>query len=222
MINILVVDDHRLFRLGIAKMLMDSKGFKVVGEAESAERGVSLARKLRPNVVLMDILLPGIGGLEAISRIRRIDRHIRIVALTACVSNPFPIQALRAGAVGYLTKGVSPEELQVAIRRVYLGKRYLCADVARQLAEKAFDANVESPFDLLSGRELQIMLMIINCRKVSEISSDLHLSPKTVNSYRYRIFQKLGVSSDVELVLLAVRYGMTQIEPLALSGNYTA
>ncbi len=214
MINILVVDDHRLFRLGVAKMLPECKGFKVVGEAESAELGVSLARKLRPNVVLMDIIMPGIGGLEAIARIRRIDRHIRVVALTACVANPFPVQALKAGAVGYLTKGVSPEELHAAIRRVYMGKRYLCADVARQLAEKAFDADFDSPFDLLSGREMQIMLMIVNCRKVSDISADLHLSPKTVNSYRYRIFDKLGVTSDVELVLLAVRFGMTQIEPL--------
>ena len=217
MINILLVDDHRLFRVGVAKILLESKGFKVVGEAESAERGVSLARKLRPNVVLMDILMPGIGGLEAISRIRRIDRHIKIIALTACTANPFPVQALRAGATGYVTKGATPEELHSAIRRAYVGKRYLCADVARQIAEIAFDAGRDSPFDLLSGREMQIMLMIINCRKVSEISHDLHLSPKTVNSYRYRIFEKLKVASDVELVLLAVRHGMTQIEPLALS-----
>ena len=222
MISILLVDDHRLFRMGVAKMLPESGGFKVVGEADNAEQGVSLARKLKPNVVLMDILLPGIGGLEAISRIRRINRHVRIVALTACISNPFPIQALKAGAAGYLTKGVTPEELHLAIRRVYVGKRYLCADVARQIAEKVFIADIDSPFDHLSGREMQIMLMIINCRKVSDISVDLHLSTKTVNSYRYRIFEKLGVSSDVELALLAVRHGMAQVEPLALSALDTA
>ena len=222
MINILLVDDHRLFRLGVAKMLPEGKGFKVVGEAQSAEQGVSLARKLRPHVVLTDILMPGIGGLEAITRICRIDRHIKIIALTACTSNPFPVQALKAGATGYLTKGVSPDELHAAIRRVYVGKRYLCADVARQLAERAFDADADSPFDLLSGREMQIMLMIVNCRKVSAISADLHLSPKTVNSYRYRIFDKLKVSSDVELVLLAVRHGMTQVEPLASSATESA
>lgn len=222
MIKILLVDDHRLFRLGVAKMLPEAKGFNVVGEAETAEQGVSEARKLRPHVVLMDILMPGIGGLEAISRIRRIDRHIKTIALTACTSNPFPMQALKAGASGYLTKGVAPDELHAAIRRVYVGKRYLCAEVARQLAEKAFDAYPDSPFDLLSGREMQIMLMIINCRKVSEISADLHLSPKTVNSYRYRIFEKLKVSGDVELVLLAVRHGMAQIEPLTSSFIETA
>ena len=213
MISVLVIDDHRLFRMGIAEMLPESGGFNVVGAAESAEEGVGMARQLRPNVVLMDILMPGIGGLEAIKRIRRMDRHIRVIALSACASDPFPMQALKAGAMGYITKGVSTDELQMAIRRVHMGKRYLAANVARQLAEKAFDAAIESPFELLSGRELQIMLMIINCRKVGDVAQDLHLSPKTVNSYRYRIFEKLRVSNDVELALLAVRHGMTPLDP---------
>ncbi len=220
MINILLVDDHRLFRLGVARMLPERKGFKIVGEADNAEDGVNLARKHRPHIVLMDMLMPGIGGLEAIMRIRRIDRNIGVVALTACTSSPFPLQAMKAGAVGYLTKGVAPEELHTAIRRVYLGKRYLCAEVAQQIAETAFDSDFSSPFDLLSGREMQIMLMVINCRKVSDISADLHLSPKTVNSYRYRIFEKLGVSSDVELALFAVRHGMTQIDPSAKTARH--
>lgn len=215
MIKILLVDDHRLFRLGLERMLPESKGFKVVGSADSAEEGVSLARDLRPNVVLMDILMPGIGGLEAISRIRRIDSHIKVIALTACTYNPYPAQALKAGATGYVTKGVAPEELYAAIRRVFVGKRYLCVEVAQQIAEQAFDATTDTPFDQLSGREMQIMLMIVNCHKVSEISEDLHLSPKTVNSYRYRIFEKLGVSSDVELALFAVRHGVTQVESMA-------
>lgn len=216
MIKILLVDDHRLFRMGLARMLPECKGFRVVGEAEDAEQGVSLVRSLRPNVVMMDLLMPGIGGLEAISRIGRFDRHIKTIALTACTSNPYPLQALKAGATGYLTKSVTPEELHTAIRRVYAGKRYVCSEVACQLAEQAFDCRNDSPFDLLSGREMQIMLMIINCHKVSKISADLHLSPKTVNSYRYRIFEKLGVSSDVELALLAVRNGVSQLEPLAV------
>jgi len=220
MINILIVDDHRLFRLGISKMLPEGLGFNVVGEAEQAEQGVKLARTLRPNVVLMDLLMPGIGGLEAISRIRRMDQDIKVIALTACVSNPYPVQALRAGAAGYLTKGVSPEELHMAIRRVHMGKRYLCAEIAQQLAVQAFESNQDSPFDKLSGREMQIMLMVINCHRVSEISSDLHLSPKTINSYRYRIFEKLGVTSDVELALLAVRYGMAHPEPFKRNDRF--
>lgn len=210
MIGILVVDDHRLFRLGIAKMLPDSKGFKILGEAENGEQAVAMARRLQPDVVLMDLLMPGIGGLEATARIRRMDRGIRVIAVTACVTNPFPMQALKAGATGYLTKGVKPEELHMAIRKVYIGKRYICAEIAQHLAVTAFETTNETPFDRLSGRELQIMMMIINCHKVREISTNLHLSPKTVNSYRYRIFEKVGVTSDVELVLLAVRHGMVQ------------
>lgn len=210
MIGILVVDDHRLFRLGLGKMLPDGKGFKILGEAENGEQAVAMARRLQPNVVLMDLLMPGIGGLEATARIRRMDRGIRVIVLTACVNNPFPMQALKAGATGYLTKGVKPEELHMAIRKVYIGKRYVCSEIAQHLAVKAFEVSNETPFDRLSGRELQIMMMVINCHKVSEISSNLHLSPKTVNSYRYRIFEKVGVTSDVELVLLAVRHGMVQ------------
>ncbi len=208
MIRILVVDDHRLFRLGLQKMLPERKGLQIVGEAESGEQAIQLARELKPNIVLMDILMPGIGGLEATARIHRMDPDIKVIALTACESNPFPMQILRAGATGYLTKGVSAEELYTAIRRVFVGRRYVCAEIAQKLAINAFEPERETPFEQLSGREMQIMLMVVNCNKVSEISSNLHLSPKTVNSYRYRIFEKLDVSSDVELVLLAVRHGM--------------
>jgi DNA-binding NarL/FixJ family response regulator len=133
---------------------------------------------------------------------------IRVIALTGCDDAPFPVQMLKAGACGYLTKGVTTDELVTAIRKVFLGKRYVSSDVAQQLAINAFDETHESPFDTLSNREMQIMLMVIGCHKVSDISNNLHLSPKTVNSYRYRIFEKLNVSSDVELTLLAVRYGM--------------
>ncbi len=212
MIRILVVDDHRLFRLGLSKMLPERKGLQIVGEAENGEQAIQLARELRPNIVLMDILMPGIGGLEATARIHRMDSDIKVIALTACESSPFPMQMLRAGATGYLTKGVSAEELYTAIRRVFAGRRYVCNEIAQKLAINAFEPERETPFDQLSGREMQIMMMVVNCNKVSEISSNLHLSPKTVNSYRYRIFEKLDVSSDVELVLLAVRHGMMNPE----------
>jgi DNA-binding NarL/FixJ family response regulator len=103
---------------------------------------------------------------------------------------------------------VDGEELVAAIRRVFLGKRYLSADIAQKLAVSVFDSGHDSPFEQLSNREMQIMLMVVGCHKVNDISGNLHLSPKTVNSYRYRIFEKLNVSSDVELVLMAVRHGM--------------
>ncbi len=210
MIRVLLVDDHRLFRIALRRLLDGVKGIEVVGEADCGESAVSQARELRPNVVLMDICMPGIGGIEATRRITRMGLDIKVVAVTACEDNPFPIQVLRAGAAGYLTKGVSADELHNAIRRVFLGKRYLSVEIAQQLAVGAFEDSPESPFEQLSNREMQIMMMVINCQKVNDISSNLHLSPKTVNSYRYRIFEKLNVSSDVELALMAVRHGMLE------------
>lgn len=208
MIRLLLVDDHRLFRLGLRRMLDELKGVTIIGEAENGESAVSMAREQRPNVVLMDLIMPGIGGLEAIRRICRLELGIKVVVLSACDQPPFPMQALRAGACGYLTKGAKAEEVGVAIKRAFVGKRYLSLDVAQDLAVSNFEDEGVAPFEQLSSREMQIMLMVVNCHRVNDISSSLHLSPKTVNSYRYRIFEKLNVKSDVELALLAVRHGM--------------
>jgi two-component system invasion response regulator UvrY len=213
MIRVLLVDDHRLFRLCLRRILEGHKGLQVIGEADSGEAAVAAAREQRPNVILMDLLMPGIGGLEAIRRIVLMELDIKVIVLSACEEQPFPQQALKAGAAGYLTKGVGAEELHSAIRRVFLGKRYLSSEIAQALAVSAWEDRDAGPFDSLSNREMQIMLMVVNCHKVSDISSSLHLSPKTVNSYRYRIFEKLNVSSDVELALLAARYGMIPLGP---------
>jgi two-component system, NarL family, invasion response regulator UvrY len=214
MIRLLLVDDHKLFRLALRKMLEDQKGIQIIGEAEDGESAVRMAREDRPNVVLMDLIMPGIGGLEAIRRIVRMELDIRIVVLSACEHKPFPVQALKAGAIGYLTKGTDAEELANAIRRAFVGKRYLSADIAQELAVSSFEDDGDAPFDHLSNREMQIMMMVVNCHRVNDISTSLHLSPKTVNSYRYRIFEKLNVRSDVELALLAVRHGMVGNAPI--------
>lgn len=208
MIRVLIVDDHKLFRIGLQKMLRDNREIKVVGEARSGEEAVTLARELSPNVVLMDIYMSGIGGLEATRRITQRHSDIRVIVVTAFEDSPYPVQALKAGATGYLTKKVNAEELLKAIKRVFLGQRYLSSEIAQQLAVTGFSGASDDPFGQLSSREMQIMLMVVNCQKVKEISINLHLSPKTVNSYRYRIFEKLNVGSDVELALMAVRYGV--------------
>ena len=208
MIRVLIADDHKLFRIGLQKMLREVQDLKVVGEARSGEEAVAITRDLEPNVVLMDICMPGIGGLEATRRIARLQRDIKVIVVTAMEDSPYPMQALKAGAAGYLTKSVNADELLTAIKRVFLGKRYLSTEIAQQLAVNNFDDQAEDPFVQLSNREMQIMLMVVNCHKVKEISINLHLSPKTVNSYRYRIFEKLNVTSDVELALMAVRYGV--------------
>lgn len=208
MIRTLITDDHELFRKGLARVLADINAIDIVGQADSGEESVELCRELVPDVVLMDIVMPGIGGLEATRRIVRLDKDIRIVMLTACREEPFPAQALKAGACGYVTKSSSLDQLVTAIRRAFAGQRYVSSDIAQHLALRSFEDREGCPFENLSSREMQVTLMVVNCHGVQDISSNLHLSPKTVNSYRYRIFEKLNVSSDVELTLLAVKHGM--------------
>lgn len=208
LIRVLVVDDHDLVRTGITRMLADIDGLQVVGQAESGEESLLKARELKPDVVLMDVKMPGIGGLEATRKLLRSHPDIKVVAVTVCEEDPFPTRLLQAGAAGYLTKGAGLPEMVQAIRLVFAGQRYISPQIAQQLAIKSFQPTNDSPFDALSEREIQIALMIVGCQKVQIISDKLCLSPKTVNTYRYRIFEKLSISSDVELTLLAVRHGM--------------
>lgn len=208
MIKVLVVDDHDLVRMGITRMLSDVPGLSIVGEADSGESAITQARALKPDVVLMDVRMPGIGGLEATRKLLQHDRSIKVIAVTACDEEPFPTRLMQAGASGYVTKGAALEEMVNAIRKVAAGQRHISPDIAQLLLARMYEPGNVGPFDSLSEREMQIALMIVGCEKVQSISDKLHLSPKTVNTYRYRIFEKLGITSDVELTLLAVRHGM--------------
>ncbi|HDZ55366.1 MAG TPA: two-component system response regulator UvrY [Pseudomonas xinjiangensis] len=210
MIKVLVVDDHDLVRMGISRMLSDVPGLLVVGEADSGEAAIEQARALKPDVILMDVRMPGIGGLEATRKLILHDKNIKVIAVTVCDEEPFPTRLMQAGAVGYVTKGAALDEMVTAIRKVYAGQRHISPDVAQLLITKLYDPVSDCPFDSLSEREMQIALMIVSCEKVQSISDKLCLSPKTVNTYRYRIFEKLGIHSDVELTLLAVRHGMIE------------
>lgn len=211
MINVLIVDDHDLVRAGVSRLLGDVPGIKVIGEARSGEEAVKLAKEKHPHVVLMDVKMPGIGGLEATRKMIRNDPEVKVVALTVCEGEPFPTKLLQAGASGYLTKGAGIEEMVNAIRSVHAGKRYLGPEIAQQLALKTLNDG-ESLFDILSERELQVMIMITSGQSVQQISEKLCVSPKTINSYRYRIYEKLNVESDVELTLLAIRHGILDME----------
>ena len=208
LIKVLVVDDHDLVRMGITRMLNDVSGLTIVGEANSGESAIAQARALKPDVVLMDVRMPGIGGLEATRKLVQYDRSIKVIAVTACDEEPFPSRLMQAGAAGYVTKGAPLEEMVNAIRKVAAGQRHISPDIAEMLLNRMYEPDQGGPFDTLSEREMQIALMIVGCEKVPGISEKLHLSPKTVNTYRYRIFEKLGLTSDVELTLLAVRHGM--------------
>jgi two-component system, NarL family, invasion response regulator UvrY len=208
LIKVLVVDDHDLVRMGISRMLGDVPGLTVVGEADSGESAIEQTRKLKPDVILMDVRMPGIGGLEATRKLMLHDKQLKVIAVTVCEEEPFPTRLMQAGAAGYVTKGAALDEMVTAIRKVHGGQRYISPDIAQALVTRLYDPVSESPFESLSEREMQIALMIVSCEKVQSISDKLCLSPKTVNTYRYRIFEKLGIHSDVELTLLAVRHGM--------------
>lgn len=214
MIKVLVVDDHELVRTGITRMLVDQEGIRVVGQADSGEQAVQMARDLNPDVVLMDIKMPGIGGLEATRRMLRQDDGLRVIAVTVCEEEPFPSRLMQAGAAGYLTKGADLEEVLRAIKVVNSGQRYISPDIAQTMALRPFAAASAAPLDMLSERELQIMILIVNCHKVQDVADQLCLSPKTVNTYRYRIFDKLGISSDVQMALVAVRHGLVDANEL--------
>lgn len=207
-IRVIVADDHDLVRVGIARMLADIDGIDVVAEACSGEQALQLAHQHQPHVVLMDVNMPGIGGIEATRKLAYQLPHVKVVAVSAMNENLFPARLLQAGALGYITKGAELAEMVTAIRHAVAGKRYLAAPVAQQMALNAVSGEHSTPFDQLSEREMQICLMVINCEKVQDISDKLCLSPKTVNSYRYRIFDKLGVNGDVELTRLAIRHGL--------------
>ena len=214
MINVLLVDDHELVRTGIKRILDDVKGFKVVGEAETGEEAVQFCRADEPDVVLMDMNMPGMGGLEATKKIIRFAPDVKIIVLTVHSEDPFPTKVMQMGAAGYLTKGAGSDEMVNAIRAVNSGQRYITPDIAQQMALNQFKSAEENPFNALSERELQIMMMITRGERVTDISEQLVLSTKTINSYRYRMFEKLKVANDVELTHLAIRHGMLNTEKL--------
>ncbi|MBI2779399.1 MAG: UvrY/SirA/GacA family response regulator transcription factor [Gammaproteobacteria bacterium] len=210
MIQVILVDDHALVRSGIKRMLADIPGIDVIAEAGSGEEAILLVRQGKPDVVLMDVNMPGNGGLEATRKLLLIDPTIKIIAVTVHGNEPFPSHFMQAGAAGYLTKDCGIDEIVRAIETVYKGGRYIAPGVAQNLALSLLPGGAESPFDKLSSREMQVMLMVAKGIKVPDISDKLCLSPKTVNTYRYRLFEKLGVQGDVELTHLAMRYRMIE------------
>nr|WP_305792720.1 response regulator [Sedimenticola hydrogenitrophicus] len=205
----MLVDDHELVRTGFRHILQDSPGIEVVGEAESGEDAVIKAKQLKPDLVLMDINMPGIGGIEATRRIRRQNPATQVIAVTVLSDAPFPEQLHEAGALGYLTKGCPAEELFRAIKMVASGRPFISNEVSQKLTLAMLTgSNPDSPFDRLSQREMQVLLMITQGQKTQFISDSLCLSPKTVSTYRHRLFEKLDVETDVELTLLAIRHGL--------------
>lgn len=206
MIRVLIVDDHALVRMGIRRLLDDQPDMEVVAEAENGEMALSMVKLHQPDVVLLDMKMPGIDGWEVTRRLKKTSPHVKVIAVTALSTEPLPSRVLQLGAMGYLTKESGPEEMAAAIRKVVQGEKYLSAEIAQKMAISSLQASQDSPFDLLSEREMQVMLMITSGMTVQDIADRLFLSTKTINGYRYRIFEKLAIKNDVELTYMAMKH----------------
>jgi len=211
MIRILLVDDQDLFRAGVSSILRTEEGMVVVGELADGETAVKAVREDAPDLVLMDVNMPGMGGIEATRKILQIAPQVKVIAVTVLSDDPFPNQLLDAGARGFISKGSGSEEMIEAIRMVMKGQYYISGDVAQKLTLVNFRKRGEaSPLGTLSAREMQVMMMITRGQSTQDISDALFLSPKTVSTYRHRLFEKLDVSNDVELTHLAIRHGLLE------------
>ena len=215
MIKVLIVDDHELIRVGLQRLLADYADIEVVGQAENGEQAVEQSKLLNPDVVLMDINMPDLDGMEATRKILRSSKQAKIIIVTVIEADPFPSKLLQLGASGYISKGASANELYDAIKTVNRGERYLTPKLAQKVALMHISDESESPFDALSERETQVMQMVINGEKAPDIAEKLFLSSKTINSYRYRLFKKLHIKSDVELTHMAIKYGLLKLEELS-------
>ncbi len=208
-IRVLIVDDHDLVRHGFKSLLGSQAGIDVVATLSSGEEAINWCRenKGRVNVVLMDVNMPGIGGVEATHRISKSWPDIGIIIITVHDEGPLPKQLLNGGAKGYLTKGNGVDEMITAIRDVNSGKHYIAKDIAQQLALSVLPGEA-NPLDILSMREMQVLMMIGRGNRTQEISDILNLSPKTVSTYRKRLYEKLNVNSDIEMLHLAMKHGV--------------
>ena len=215
-IKVLLVDDHSQMNAGIARLLEDEQDMEVIGCVESGEQALELLEQLTPDVILMDVKMPGIGGIEATQRIMEKNVLARVVGMSSIDVGVIPSRMLAAGARAFITKSVGIEELLLAIRKVHAGQHYVTPSVATKLGTDPFAKRRKGGvrrkvlFDRLSKRELQIAMALSDGSKVSAIAELLNISPKTVYTYRYRIFEKLGIKSDVELTILAMKNGVCE------------
>lgn len=208
MIKVILIDDHELVRTGFRMILQQPTDIEIVGEAGTAEEGLRLIRALRPDVALVDVHMPGMSGVEMTERVVRAKLSTRIVVLTVVEDVRFPRRLLEVGALGYLTKGCSSEELVTAVRHVAQGRRYLAPGVAQQLALATLDGE-GSPFDTLSSRELEVAMMLVRGLPLTSIAKHLSLSPKTVSTYKQRLLDKLKVDHVIGLAHLMTAHGIS-------------
>lgn len=210
MIRILLVDDHAVVRTGFRLLLQSRPDVSVVGEADSGEAACQRYVELMPDLVVMDLAMPGMGGLEALRRIRAHHPQARVLALSAHDDPMHARRALREGALGFLSKRSAPEALIEAVTTVAAGRRYLDAMLAQKLALEDIEGAGKSPVERLSEREFEVFIRLARGETVQRIAEDLKLSASTVGTHLYNVKQKLAVANQSELTLIAIRHGLIE------------
>jgi len=206
-IRVFLIDDHALVRTGLKMILAGETDIEVVGDADTGEEALPQIRRLKPDVVLCDLHLPGLSGLEITERITRSGMATRVVIVSVLEDGPLPKRLLEAGAAGYIGKAGDARELLRAVRDVARGKRYLGTNVAQNLALSNMGKD-GSPFDSLSPRELEVAMLLVQGLRQEDIAKRLSLSAKTVNTHKSRLFEKIGISDSIALARLAAQYGL--------------
>jgi two-component system, NarL family, invasion response regulator UvrY len=211
-IKVVLIDDHLLVRTGIRKMLA-GHNIEIIGEAGNGNQAIQMVRHLLPDLIILDVKLPDISGLEVTHKILSYIPSAKILIVSSIQNNLFPFRLLEAGARGYITKNSSQEELLRAIQTVHRNQRYISPEIAQILAlSRVRPADGKGDLNELSDRETEVMYMVIRGVGIKEIANKLHLSSKTVHSYRSRIFEKLNLRNDTELTLLAIKRGIITLE----------
>ena len=207
-ITVLLVDDHQIVRVGFRRLIETTSDIRVLAEAQSGEESYQLVNDLRPDIIIMDINMPGIGGLEAIGRLRKRNVKEKIIALTVHETEPFPSRVLAAGAQGYLSKRCAPQELIQAIRKVYRGETFVTNQVMREINKTP--GNDEAAINKLTPREFQVFSLLAEGRTALEIGHDMNLSHKTIHSHRSNIMKKLKLETSFSIVQFAILQGIVK------------
>ena len=208
-IRVMLVDDHAVVRVGFRMLLSASADIEVIAEADSGELAYQRYAEVQPDVVIMDLSMPGMGGIETVRRLLAKDKSARVLVLSAHEDTAHPKRVLKAGALGYLSKRSAPEELIEAVHAIAAGRIYLDAEIARKLAVQDLGGTAGA-VEALSEREFAVFIQLARGESVNRIAETLSLSPNTVGTHLYNIKQKLGAANQSELTLIAVRNGLIE------------
>jgi len=211
MIKVLIADDHAIVRNGIRRMLEGQEDIQIVGEAADGQGAIQRVLETAPDVILLDISMPGMDGLDATKQLKTIDPNVRILILTMHAEEQYAPRLMRAGAMGYVTKHAAPEDLVKAIQVIHSGRRFISPTLAENLVWRYLGDKADlTPVECLSDRELQVLCLLAKGNTNQEIAEFLHLSVKTIDTYRARVLEKLNLRNNAELTLFAVQNGLIE------------